>query len=98
MRELEEFLREKKRQGYVIVGVEQTSTSVSLESFLFPEKCVVVLGKEREGIPADILQLVDVCVEIPQFGVTRSLNVHVSGSLVLWEMKRQQLVCKSLSQ
>lgn len=35
------------------------------------------------------LQALDVCVEIPQFGVTRSLNVHVSGALLVWEYIRQ---------
>jgi len=34
---------------------------------------------------------VDVCVEIPQHGVTRSLNVHVSAALLVWEYTRQHL-------
>lgn len=29
--------------------------------------------------------MLDLCVEIPQFGIIRSLNVHVSGSILLWE-------------
>jgi len=29
------------------------------------------LGREKEGIPAEYLGLLDGCVEIPQFGVTR---------------------------
>lgn len=69
---------------------------------------VLLLGTEREGIPAElidvssqtdssqahcltVLQQLDVCVEIPQFGVLRSLNVHVSGALFLWEFTRQQI-------
>ncbi len=36
-------------------------------------------------------QELDVCVEIPQFGIIRSLNVHVSASLLLWEYTRQRL-------
>ncbi|EEY65081.1 uncharacterized protein PITG_16548 [Phytophthora infestans T30-4] len=53
---------------------------------------VLALGREKEGIPVEVLQLVDVCVEIPQFGLVRSLNVHVSGPLVLWEYTQQQLM------
>lgn len=45
---------------------------------------------EREGIPADLLPFLDVCVEIPQQGVVRSLNVHVTGALFVWEYMRQQ--------
>jgi tRNA G18 (ribose-2'-O)-methylase SpoU len=50
---------------------------------------VLLLGAEKEGIPVDLLQDVDLCVEIPQLGITRSLNVHVSGALLLWEYTRQ---------
>lgn len=42
-----------------------------------------------------LLQAVDYCVEIPQFGVVRSLNVHVSGSVLVWEYARQQMRMKS---
>ena len=49
-------------------------------------------SNEKEGIPVDLIGLLDVCVEIPQQGVIRSLNVHVSGALLIWEYRRQQLV------
>ena len=35
--------------------------------------------------------MLDVCVEIPQQGVIRSLNVHVSAALLIWEYTRQHL-------
>lgn len=47
---------------------------------------------EREGIPANLIQQLDVCVEIPQQGIIRSLNVHVSGALLIWEYTRQLLL------
>lgn len=50
----------------------------------------MVLGREKEGIPADIIHMLDACIEIPQLGVVRSLNVHVSGAIALWEYTRQQ--------
>ncbi|KAI5088024.1 putative methyltransferase TARBP1 isoform X3, partial [Silurus meridionalis] len=87
--ELAGFLQLKQREGYSIIGVEQTANSQSLQSYRFPEKTLLLLGNEREGIPADLLQLLDVCVEIPQQGVTRSLNVHVSAALLVWEYTRQ---------
>lgn len=34
-------------------------------------------------MPADILRLLDACVEIPQYGLIRSLNVHVSASVAI---------------
>ncbi|KAM3863056.1 putative methyltransferase TARBP1 [Diretmus argenteus] len=89
--ELTEFLQAKKSEGYCIVGVEQTANSQSLQDYQFPEKTLLLLGNEREGIPANLLQLLDVCVEIPQQGVIRSLNVHVSAALLIWEYTRQHL-------
>ena len=50
-----------------------------------------MLGKEKEGIPTDLLTLLDHVIEIPQYGMLRSLNVHVSGSLILWEYAKQYL-------
>ncbi|KAG7376577.1 hypothetical protein PHYPSEUDO_013130 [Phytophthora pseudosyringae] len=85
-----------KREGYTVVAVEQTASSVSLADYTLPRKMVLVLGREKEGIPVDVLQLVDVCVEIPQFGLVRSLNVHVSGALMLWEYTQQQLMSGAL--
>ena len=54
----------------------------------------IVFRNEREGIPVELIQLLDVCVEIPQQGLIRSLNVHVSGALLIWEYTRQQLSSK----
>lgn len=48
-----------------------------------------MLGREREGIPPDILEVLDATVEIPQYGVIRSLNVHVASATALYEYVRQ---------
>lgn len=79
-------------RGYTLVGVEQTATSKSLAGFSFPEKCVLVLGREREGIDPPVLDVLDSCVEIPQLGLLRSLNVHVSGAITLYESIRGRFV------
>ena len=67
----------------------QSVPAVSLERFQFPSRAVILLGKEREGIPVHLIRLVDACVEIPQFGLIRSLNVHVSGAILMWSYVRQ---------
>ncbi|KAK4262528.1 hypothetical protein QN277_028078 [Acacia crassicarpa] len=84
------YLEKKKREGFSILGLEQTANSVPLDQFMFPKKTVLVLGREKEGIPVDIIHILDACLEIPQLGVVRSLNVHVSGAIAMWEYTRQQ--------
>ncbi|XP_074241435.1 putative methyltransferase TARBP1 isoform X2 [Saimiri boliviensis] len=90
--QLIDYLQQKKTEGYTIIGVEQTAKSLDLTQYCFPEKSLLLLGNEREGIPANLIQQLDVCVEIPQQGIIRSLNVHVSGALLIWEYTRQQLL------
>ncbi|KAM8814475.1 putative methyltransferase TARBP1 isoform 4-T4 [Rhynchonycteris naso] len=89
--ELMHYLQQKKVEGYTVIGVEQTARSAALTQYCFPEKSLLLLGNEHEGIPANLIQQLDVCVEIPQQGIIRSLNVHVSGALLIWEYTRQQL-------
>ncbi|PNF35899.1 hypothetical protein B7P43_G08580 [Cryptotermes secundus] len=84
------YLEAKKKDGYTLIGAEQTSNSTRLNDFKFTQKTLLLLGNEKEGIPADLLPFLDVCVEIPQEGVVRSLNVHVTGALFVWEYMRQQ--------
>lgn len=81
-----------RRQGYTLIGVEQTANSQPLTQYQFPHDALLLLGNEKEGIPADLIQLLDECVEIPQVGIIRSLNVHVSGALLIWEYTRQRLL------
>lgn len=98
------WLRQRRDEGYTIVGLEQTSSSESLLDYQFPPSAtfmpessknstggtVLLLGKEKEGIPIEYLQMVDQCIEIPQYGIIRSLNVHVSGAIAIWEYTKQQ--------
>ena len=83
--DVREWLQTMKRDGgWSLVGLEQTDESISLTSFSWPLKTILVLGAEKEGIPMDVLRLLDATVEIPQLGVIRSLNVHVSGALAIY--------------
>ncbi|KAK8189310.1 hypothetical protein IWZ00DRAFT_574088 [Phyllosticta capitalensis] len=88
------FLRAQKARGYAVVGVEQTDRSVVLGADadetreVLRRECVLVMGSEREGIPAEVLAECDGCVEIRQLGVTRSLNVQTAAAVVLYEWQR----------
>ncbi len=46
---------------------------------------VLVPGLEKEGIPVNLIPVLDACMEIPQLGVIRSLSVHYSGAIAVWE-------------
>jgi len=82
-----------KNQGYLILGIEQTDESVSLESFSYDidQKIALVFGNEVDGISQSLLSHLDVAIEIPQFGTKHSLNVAVCGGIVVWDMIRKRL-------
>ena len=63
---------------------------VGSEACKLPKKTVLVVGSEKEGIPALVLGECEVLVEIPQQGVTRSLNVQTAAGIVLYEYARQR--------
>lgn len=90
--DLKTYLRVRRAEGYRIVAAEQTTHSIPLERFRFPDRCVVLLGDEKEGVPVDLIRYVDDQVEITQLGRTRSLNVHVSAALFIHQFAVQQLL------
>ena len=62
---LYKYLEYQKTNGYTILGLEQTVNSKMLNSYEFPSKCILLLGKEKEGIPQEYLGILDACIEIP---------------------------------
>ncbi|HEV7347561.1 RNA methyltransferase [Telluribacter sp.] len=82
-----------KAEGYRVVAVEQAEGSTLLQEFS-PGPDVpyaFVFGNEVEGVADEVIDLVDSCIEIPQFGTKHSFNVSVSAGIVLWEFVKQKL-------
>ena len=77
-----------KDEGYVIVSVEQTEHATLLQDF-HPEegvKYAFIFGNEVRGVQQDVVNMSDICLEIPQYGTKHSLNVSVSIGVVLWDV------------
>ncbi len=82
---IEQSVNELKKKGFKIIGIEQTDSSVLLEDFNISvdQKFALILGNEVMGITDSILNEIDICVEIPQYGTKHSLNVSVAAGIVL---------------
>lgn len=81
-----ECLASLRAEGYCMLAVEQVEGAVSLDEFR-PEpgrKYALVFGNEVEGVSQQAVDLCDGALEIPQAGTKHSLNVSVSGGVVLW--------------
>lgn len=83
-----EALDALKAKSYVMVAVEQCHGSVSLEQFAPKpgQKYALILGNEVYGVDQKVVDCADICVEIPQLGTKHSLNVAVTGGILLWHM------------
>lgn len=88
-RTLAPVLPNLKRDGYTLVGLEQTTNSVDLHHYEFPYKTALVIGNERTGLADDVLAALDVCVEIPVWGMPYSYNVATATAMALYEYCRQ---------
>ncbi len=73
-------------EGYTPLAVEQVEGSARLDEFT-PEpamKYALVFGNEVDGVSQGALDVCAGAIEIPQAGTKHSLNVAVSGGVVLW--------------
>jgi TrmH family RNA methyltransferase len=50
---------------------------------------VLVVGAERDGLPAEVLDRCEERVSIPQPGGGESLNVAMAGAIALYELSRE---------
>jgi len=83
-----EAVRELKKEGYIIVGIEQTEGSVELQNLEVKKgsRYALIFGHEINGVSQEVIDMCDMCVEIPQFGTKHSFNIAVSAGIVLWEL------------
>jgi 23S rRNA (guanosine2251-2'-O)-methyltransferase len=84
-------IRKLKSGGCRIYSAEQTEGSTGLQSmkFLKDNKYAIVFGHEVHGVDQAVIDMSDMCIEIPQAGTKHSLNVAVSAGIVLWEVYGQ---------
>ena len=76
-----------RAEGYQIIAIEQAEYSTMLNEFipLNGNKYALILGNEVNGVSDEVMQQIDTCIEIPQFGTKHSFNVVVSAGIVLWD-------------
>jgi TrmH family RNA methyltransferase len=65
------------------------SGGIPLPELDFTGDVVLVLGAEREGLPADVLERCAERASIPQPGGGDSLNVAMAGAIALYEFSRR---------
>jgi len=79
-----------KSDGYEVYSVEQAHGSTMLQNFtpIINKKYAVVLGNEVKGVHQEVIDASDGCLEIPQFGTKHSMNVSVTGGIIIWHFAK----------
>jgi 23S rRNA (guanosine2251-2'-O)-methyltransferase len=79
-------VKQLKEAGYKLIAIEQAVESINLEDYSpnVSEKIALVFGNEVTGVSEQVMELVDACIEIPQFGTKHSFNVSVTAAIVLY--------------
>jgi len=75
-----------------IVAIDNMEGAVLIETFDFPQRCVLLFGQEGPGLTAEALAASDVQVEISQFGSTRSLNASAAAAVAMHAWVAQHAV------
>jgi len=80
-------LEQLRKDGYQIIAIEQAENSIMLNTFepLSNKKYALFFGNEVNGVSDEVMQQIDACIEIPQFGTKHSFNIVVSAGIVLWD-------------
>lgn len=77
------------RNDMRIIAVEQHQSAISYTKADYNLPLALIFGNETSGIIPETLKLVDQIVEIPMWGINKSLNVIVSAAIVTYEIMQK---------
>jgi tRNA G18 (ribose-2'-O)-methylase SpoU len=82
----EVLIKKLKKEGFEIIGLEQSPKSVDYKKIKISKPTLFVVGAEVTGIEKKLLSLCDVVAEIPMMGDKESLNVSVAFGVAMFRM------------
>lgn len=81
---LKSLIKELKKDGFLIVAIEQDKDSIDYHKVKIKGKTAFILGAEVDGLDKKILKDCDIIAEIPMKGKKESLNVSVACGVALF--------------
>jgi 23S rRNA (guanosine2251-2'-O)-methyltransferase len=76
-----------KKDGWTVAAVEQTEDAKALPDYHPPQKIVLLVGREVEGVEKEVLEACDLALEIPMFGKKESFNVVQAAAMSLYHCR-----------
>ncbi len=82
------LLKKLKKEGYVLVALEQSEQSIDYRLWSPPQSGLIALivGNEVEGVSVKTLAQCDTVIELPMRGRKNSLNVSVAAGIAMYHL------------
>ncbi len=84
-----DLIKELKNNGTFIISSEISHSSVDYNEAEYRFPVCLVLGREYDGICEDVLNLSDCIVHLPVYGMTNSINVSTTASVLLYDILKR---------
>ena len=83
-----QLISKLKKQRIQIIAVEQSplATSYKLLATRARFPCAIVVGHETDGVSKKALELSDLIVEFPMYGINKSFNVWGSAAIIAYKV------------
>lgn len=87
---LVEAVKRCKKDGYRVITAEVGKEAVSLSDFTFPNKTLIIMGSEGEGVRDLLSKQANHKIYIPMKGAIDSLNVSQATSVMLYAWSQSE--------
>ncbi|QNN63932.1 RNA methyltransferase [Leucobacter denitrificans] len=86
-------------QNLPIIAIDNVPGCVPMESFEWPERCIMLFGQEGPGLSDEAIAAAEAVVEITQYGSTRSINASAAAAVAMysWVTQNSPLAPRSLN-
>jgi len=79
-----------KKQGYQIISCELGKKSIPYNLANYKSPVAIVAGNETSGVSKQVLDISDLVVEVPMYGINKSLNTLIATSIISYQAISQQ--------
>jgi len=87
--DLLELIKELRHKKILVVALEKTESSASLQKNRFTSPLALIVGNEVTGVGEEALALCDQVIHIPMYGRKESLNVSIAAGIGMYEIKKK---------
>jgi len=78
-----------RAEGIPIIAIDNVPGCVPMETFDWPERCVMLFGQEGPGLTDEAVAAAEAVVEITQYGSTRSINASAAAAVAMYAWVQQ---------